>query len=302
MPDSDFTNLVEPEATAVADRDAGVPGPASDPEGLRISWHAKGLIAMIIVHLSALLAFLPAARPTPGILLFAFCTFAVRNFCISAGYHRYFSHHSFKTSRFVQFLLAFIGGMGVMRGALWWAAHHRTHHRFADRPGDPHSPGRGLLWAHLTWFMAKSTQATDEEKLMAREGLKIKDFKKYPELVWLDRNDWFPILVFVVFCYGVGGFAGWVWGANVSTLVLVHCTFAINSFSHRYGSRRYDLPDTSTNNFAVAIASFGEGWHNNHHKWPHRARLGETLGEIDISWYGIWMLEKLGIVWDLRRD
>lgn len=291
MPEPDSTTMTEPE---VAADPAVVAAPTPDPESLRFTWRAKGLWGMIIVHLTSLLAFLPAARPTAGILLFALATFAVRCFCISAGYHRYFSHHAFKTSRLVQFLLAFIGGMSVMRGALWWAAHHRAHHRFADRPGDPHSPGRSFLWAHLTWFMAQSMQATDEER--------IKEFKKYPELVWLDRHDWFPILFFVVFCYAVGGFPGWVWGANVSTLVLCHCVFSINSFSHRFGKRRYDLPDTSTNNFAVAIASFGEGWHNNHHQWPHRARLGETLGEIDISWYGIWVLEKLGIVWDVRRE
>lgn len=282
------------ESETIAESSANVAtGVESASDGLRFTWRAKGLWAMIIVHLGAMLAFLPQARPTLGILLFAAATFVVRAFCISAGYHRYFSHHSYKTSRFFQFLLAFIGGMGVMRGALWWAAHHRVHHRFADRPGDPHSPGRSFLWAHLTWFMAQSMQETNTET--------IAEFMKYPELVWLDRHEWFPILVFVVFCFAVGGFPGWVWGANVSTLCLCHSVFSINSFSHRYGARRYDLPDTSTNNLGVAIASFGEGWHNNHHKWPHRARLGETLGEIDISWYGILFLERLGIVWDVKR-
>jgi stearoyl-CoA desaturase (delta-9 desaturase) len=261
----------------------------------RVDWRSKGIWAMLILHLGSLPAFLPQARPTVGVLMLALGAFVVRNFCISAGFHRYFSHHSFRTSRFVQFLFAFIGGMAFMRGALWWASHHRKHHRFADREGDPHSPGAGFWWAHFKWFMVASNQPTDYDR--------VKEFTKYPELVWLDRHDWFPLLVFVVFCCAVGGFPGWVWGVNVSTLVLVHSTFSINSFSHWLGRRRYDdLPDTSTNNLPVAIMSFGEGWHNNHHKWPHRARLGETAGEIDVTWYGLWALEKLGVVRDLARE
>lgn len=289
------------ESDTIAASDVVTEAEAAEPrgprpigrEGSRLTWRSKGLWAMIVIHLGSLLVFLPQARPTRGILVFALATYVVRNFCISAGYHRYFSHHAFKTSRWFQFLLAFIGGMSVMRGALWWAAHHRTHHRFADRTGDPHSPQRSFLWAHLTWFMSQAMQETNTEM--------IQEFTKYPELVWLDRWDWFPILVFVVLCIAVGGFPGWVWGANVSTLVLCHSVFSINSFSHRVGTRRYDLPDTSTNNLGVALASFGEGWHNNHHQWPHRARLGETPGEIDISWYGILALEKVGLVWDVKR-
>ena len=259
----------------------------------QLTLSAPGLWAMIMVHAGALLVFLPAARPTFGVLTLAFTLFVVRTFCISAGYHRYFAHSAFKTSRWLQFILAFVGGMGVMRGALWWAAHHRQHHRYADAPGDPHSPREGFLWSHLLWFCARENQET-------REDL-IKDYAKYPELVWLDRHEWVPVATLVVLCYSLLGFAGWVWGAHISTVCLYHATFSLNSVTHRFGPRRYDLDDASTNLGVVALVTFGEGWHNNHHKYPGRARLGDGPREIDVSWWGIVLLEKLGLVWGVRR-
>ena len=268
---------------------------ATDARALdrRFTWAAPGLWAMLAIHGGALLALHPAARPTPALLALAAGLFVARAFCVSAGYHRYFSHRAYKTSRPVQLLLAFVGGMAVLRGPLWWAAHHRQHHARSDQEGDPHSPRRGLLWAHLTWFMARGNQPTRREL--------IKDFARYPELRFLDRHEWVPVLALIALCLAVGGFPGWVWGANVSTVLLCHSVFSINSISHRWGRRRYDVLDDSTNNFAVGLWAFGEGWHNNHHRWPARARLGERWWEVDLSWYGLWVLEKLGLVWDVRR-
>ena len=259
----------------------------------RLTWSAPGLWAMVCVHLGALLAFLPQAHPTAGDLWLALGTFVVRNFCVSAGYHRYFSHRSFKTSRFVQFLLAFIGGMAVMRSALWWAAKHRQHHATADHENDPHSPREGFWWAHIFWFMARRNQPTDLDR--------IEDFASYPELRFLDRYEWVPVVVLAVGCYAIGGFSGWVWGANVSTVVLCHVTFCLNSVTHTWGHRSHEIDDDSTNLWPVAVATFGEGWHNNHHRFPGRARLGEGW-QLDISWIGIAALEKVGLVRDVRRE
>lgn len=267
---------------------------------------APGLWAMVMIHAGALLALLPAARPTPALLALCAATYALRMFAVTAGFHRYFAHRAFKTSRAVQFLFAFIGGMAVVRGALWWAAHHRAHHRHSDERGDPHSPIHGLWWSHMGWFMARGNQATRREL--------IPDLTRFPELVWLDRNELAPILVFVAVCFGVGaggaalagtpvlagGFAAWVWGANVSSVLLCHSIFSLNSVSHAIGSRRYDVGDRSTNQPLVALATFGEGWHNNHHRWPGRAYLGEGWREVDISWYGLRLLAALGLVSDLR--
>lgn len=248
---------------------------------------------MVAVHLGAALALLPAARPTAGVLLLSLSTFVVRNFCISAGFHRYFAHHAFSTGRVVQFLLAFVGGMSVMRSALWWAAHHRQHHRLADHEGDPHSPRDGFWWAHLRWFLARGNQRTRVEL--------VEDFARFPELRWLDRHEWVPILCLMAVCYALGGFPGWVWGANVSTLVLCHVTFALNSVTHVFGRRAHETPDDSTNLLPLAIATFGEGWHNTHHRFPARARIGESAWQIDISWWGIRLMELLGLAHEVRR-
>ncbi|MCA8962075.1 MAG: acyl-CoA desaturase, partial [Planctomycetes bacterium] len=224
---------------------------------------------------------------------FAVATYVVRCFAVSAGYHRYFSHRSFETSRPVQFLLAFVGGMAVMRSALWWASIHRRHHRYADGPGDPHSPREGFWWAHLLWFMGRDNQSLDPES--------IRDFWRYPELRFLHRHEWVPIAVFVAGTVAVGGFAGWVWAANVSTVLLCHATFALNSITHLWGRVDHEVKDDSRNLLMVALPTFGEGWHNNHHRSPSRARLGEGWAQIDISWIGIRVLEKLGLVWNVRR-
>ncbi len=248
---------------------------------------------MVVVHVGSLLVFLPAARPTTGILVLALVSYVVRCFCVSAGFHRYFSHRAFKTSRFFQFLLAFVGGMAVMRSALWWASQHRQHHARADKPGDPHSPREGFLWAHMLWFVGKDNQPTRSELM--------EDFSKYPELRFLDRFEWIPVLALVGITWWIGGFAGWVWGANVSTLLLCHATFSLNSVTHIWGPAKHKVDDDSTNLFPVALASFGEGWHNNHHRFPGRARIGEAFWQIDISWYGIWLLERVRVVSDVKR-
>lgn len=261
---------------------------------------------MVMIHAGALLAVLPAARPTPVLVLFCLATYSVRMFAVTAGFHRYFAHRAFKTGRTVQFLFAFIGGMAVVRGALWWSAHHRAHHRFSDKEGDPHSPIHGKWWSHMGWFMARGNQPTQTDL--------IPDLVKFPELVWLDRHEIVPILLFIAFCFGSGalwgtamstdplatGFAFWVWGANISSVLLCHSMFSLNSVSHSVGTRRYDVDDLSTNHTLVALATFGEGWHNNHHRWPGRAFLGEGKREVDIAWYGIKWMAAVGLVSDVR--
>ena len=265
----------------------------SPAAGRKLTWAAPGLWAMVIVHLGSLLAFLPAARPTLSLILLAVGSYVVRCFCVTAGFHRYFSHRAFKTSRLFQFVLAFVGGMAVMRSALWWASHHRQHHKYSDKEGDPHSPREGFWWAHMLWFVSERNQEIRHEL--------IQDFERFPELRFLDRFQWIPVLVFVGICYWIGGFAGWVWGANVSTLLLCHAVFSLNSVTHIWGRVKFEIDDDSTNFFPVAIATFGEGWHNSHHRFPGLAKIGTSVGEIDISWYGIWLLEKLRVIWGVKR-
>jgi stearoyl-CoA desaturase (delta-9 desaturase) len=232
--------------------------------------------------------------------------YALRMFAITGFYHRYFSHKAFRTSRAVQFLFALFGAMSVQRGPLWWAAHHRNHHRHADTEQDPHSPlHRGFFWSHMGWFLTRRGFRTD--------AASIPDLMHYPELRLLDR---FDILVPVTTAAGLfllgdllakvapglhtDGPQLLIWGFFVSTVVLFHVTVTINSLAHRYGTRRFNTRDNSRNNALLALLTFGEGWHNNHHHFPGAARQGFRWWEFDLTYYGLRGLAALGLIWDLK--
>lgn len=236
----------------------------------------------------------------------ALALYAARMFAITGFYHRYFSHKAFKTSRAVQFFFALVGSASVQRGPLWWAAHHRNHHRHSDTELDVHSPvTRSFFWSHMGWFLTKHGFRTDHTV--------IRDLEKFPELRWLDRYD---ILVPIALATGLYVLGGWlegahpqlgtsgpqllIWGFFVSTIVLFHITVTINSLAHRWGRRRYATNDHSRNNWLLAVLTFGEGWHNNHHHFPGAARQGFFWWEVDFTWYVLRVLSWLGLVWDLK--
>ncbi|MCC7013082.1 MAG: acyl-CoA desaturase [Planctomycetes bacterium] len=236
----------------------------------------------------------------------ALVLYVVRMFGITAFYHRYFSHRTFKTSRAMQFAFAVLGNSSVQRGPLWWAAHHREHHLNSDTPEDTHSPVRdGFWWSHVGWITAKFNFATRRER--------VKDLLKYPELVFLDRYDTLVPILFFAALYGLGaalerfapglGTNGWqllVWGL-ISTVALFHGTFTINSLTHMYGTRRFQTPDHSRNNWLLAIITLGEGWHNNHHHYQGSVRQGFVWWEYDFSYYALVAMSWLGLVWDLNQ-
>jgi stearoyl-CoA desaturase (delta-9 desaturase) len=219
--------------------------------------------------------------------------FYVRMFGITAGYHRYFSHRAYKTSRWFQFLLALLGTTATQKGVLWWAAHHRDHHKYSDEPKDIHSPRqRGLWWSHLGWILSSKYDRTKLER--------IQDFAKYPELRWLNRYHVIPPILLGVACFLVGSWPLLIWGYFVSTVLLWHGTFTINSLAHVFGSRRYQTTDDSRNNWLLALLTMGEGWHNNHHHYQSTANQGFYWWEVDLSYYVLRLLSIFGIVWDLR--
>jgi stearoyl-CoA desaturase (delta-9 desaturase) len=220
--------------------------------------------------------------------------YAVRLCLLSAGYHRYFAHRSFKTSRGFQLVLAFAGGTCTQRGALWWAANHRHHHAHADQPGDIHSPVRdGLYWSHLGWILSRRHEATRHDR--------IRDFAGFPELRWLDRHHFVPSLVYAGTLLVVGGWSALIWGCFVSTAFMWHATFSINSLAHLVGRRRYATRDQSRNNALLGVLLMGEGWHNNHHRYQSSAALGFYWWELDLTYYLLRLLAALGLIWDLRR-
>ncbi len=216
-----------------------------------------------------------------------------RMFFVTGAYHRYFSHRSYKTSRWFQFVLALGATMTAQKGPLWWAAHHRTHHKFSDERGDLHSAKRdGFWWSHMGWILARDLEGTDQSR--------IRDFAKYPELRWLDRWWFVPPVAAGVITYAIGGWFALVWGFALCQVLNWHGTFTINSLSHLWGRRRYDTTDDSRNNPVLAAITMGEGWHNNPHHYQSAARQGFFWWEIDATYYVLRALAVVGLVWDVR--
>ena len=272
--------------------------PATDD---RIDW--ARIVPFIALHL-ACLGVIWVGVSWPAVVV-CVLSYALRMFAITAFYHRYFSHRTFKTSRPVQFLFAVIGASATQRGPLWWAAHHRHHHKVADRPEDPHSPRHGFLWSHMGWFLSRKHFGTDHSQ--------IPDLVRYPELRLLDRYDLLVPVVYAAALFGLGaalerlapglGTSGWqmlVWGYFISTVVLIHVTLTINSLAHVWGTRRYATRDDSRNNIFLALLTLGEGWHNNHHHFPGSARQGFFWWEIDISYYILKAMSLVGLVNSLK--
>ena len=215
-----------------------------------------------------------------------------RMFLITAGYHRYFAHRSYRLGRVAQFLMALGGTTAMQKGPLWWAAHHRDHHRYSDTDRDVHSPTRGFWWSHVGWILCDKYGSTDESR--------VKDLAKYPELRWLNRHDSVGPLALAVGCFAIGGWSGLVIGFGLSTVLLWHGTFLVNSLAHVVGRRRYVTSDTSRNSLVIALLTNGEGWHNNHHHYQASARQSFRWYQWDPSFYVLWLLSKVGIVRDLK--
>ncbi len=244
------------------------------------------------LHLACLGAFWTGVT-WRDLVLCAVCYFS-RMFGLMAGFHRYFSHRSFKTSRAVQFLLALLGTLGVQKGVLWWASTHRHHHRYSDTQHDLHSPiHKSFLYSHSGWFLDPNNRATDLSK--------VPDLARYPELVWLNRWDLVPVVLFAALIGFVFGWSGLVWGFCISTVLVWHAIHAIGSFGHRFGGyRRFATTDNSRNKWFLALVLLGEGWHNNHHFYPSSARAGFVWWEYDVVYWILKGMERFGLVWDLR--
>jgi stearoyl-CoA desaturase (delta-9 desaturase) len=274
---------------------------AKESEDDRIDW--VRVFPFVVMHLACLAIFVVGVSPAAVII--AIALYALRMFAITAFYHRYFSHRSFVTSRPIQFLFAALGASSVQRGPLWWAAHHRRHHRYSDESQDSHSPRHGFWHSHLGWFLNRRNLRTRTEE--------VNELLRYPELVWLDRFDMVVPIFLACLCLltgtlmeafapglGTNGSQVLVWGFFVSTVILYHATFTINSLAHRLGSQRFPTRDDSRNNFFLALLTFGEGWHNNHHRYPGSVRQGFRWWEIDMTYYLLRMMASVGLVWDLR--
>jgi stearoyl-CoA desaturase (delta-9 desaturase) len=276
--------------------------PAEDGSADRIDW--LRCVPFVGLHLACLAVIWVGVSPIAiGV---AAALYFLRMFAITGFYHRYFSHRSFRTSRWFQFVMAATGSTAVQRGPLWWAAHHRHHHNHSDEHPDHHSPRQLGFWmSHMGWFLTPAGFRTDQRM--------VRDWMRFPELRFLDRFDVVAPVALMVALFALGvmlqtfapslGTSGGqmlVWGFVISTVVLYHATYTINSLAHTWGRRRFATGDDSRNNFWLALITLGEGWHNNHHHYPASVRQGFYWWEIDLTYYLLRALSWTGLIWDLR--
>lgn len=248
-------------------------------------------IPFILLHLACLAAIWTGI--TAEAVAIGVCLYWLRIFAIGAGYHRYFSHRAYSTSRAFQLVLAVTAQSTAQKSVLWWAAKHRHHHLHSDTEEDVHSPRRhGFAYAHLGWIFARRHDETDLSK--------VRDLAGYPELLWLHRFELVPAAILAAVTFLIGGWPGLVVGFCWSTVAVYHGTFCINSLAHVYGSKRYVTGDDSRNNWILAFFTMGEGWHNNHHAYQASARQGFRWWEIDLTYYVLLALSRVGVVWDLK--
>ena len=249
------------------------------------------MVPFLVIHALVLLVLVVPFHP--ALLLWLLGSYYLRMFAVTGGYHRYFSHRSYKLNRFWQFAIAFLAQTSGQKGVLWWAAHHRDHHLHSDRKSDLHSPvHEGFWWSHLGWILSDEYDDYDPRR--------ISDFNKYPELRFLNRFHLLPTVIYGAAIWAIGGWPAFVWGFIAATVLLYHGTFLINSLSHIWGSRRFATPDESRNNFVLALVTLGEGWHNNHHHYMSSVRQGIRWWEIDVTYYVLVVLSWVGITRDLR--
>jgi stearoyl-CoA desaturase (delta-9 desaturase) len=248
-------------------------------------------VPFVLVHLACVATFWTGV--TYQALAIGLTLYWLRIFGIGAGYHRYFAHRAYRTSRVFQFVLAFLAQSSAQKSVLWWASKHRHHHLHSDTEADVHSPRhRGFIYSHFGWIFARSSDTTDL--------IRIADFARYPELMWLHKYELVPPFVLALLCYAIGGWPSLVVGFFWSTVLVYHATFCINSLAHVRGRRRYVIADDSRNNWLLAIFTMGEGWHNNHHAYQSSVRQGFRWWEIDPTFYVLKMLSLCGLVWDLK--
>jgi stearoyl-CoA desaturase (Delta-9 desaturase) len=255
----------------------------------RVNWFTSiPFLAFHLIPLAAIWTGVSARAVVICVVLYV-----VRVFFITAGYHRYFSHRAYKLPRWAQAVMAVGGSTALQKGPLWWAAHHRQHHRFSDTEHDVHSPIRGFWWSHVGWILCDKNNGTDLSR--------VKDLAKYPELRWLDRHQYVAATVLAVATFAAAGWPGLVIGFGLSTILVWHATFLVNSLAHVMGRRRYATTDTSRNSLVVALLTHGEGWHNNHHHYQASARQGFCWWQWDPTYYALWALSKLGVAQDLKQ-
>jgi stearoyl-CoA desaturase (delta-9 desaturase) len=259
----------------------------------RFNWHAA--IFLFLFHVGALGIFF-VTFSWKAVAITALLWWVSGSLGIGMGFHRLLTHRGFKTPKIVEYFLTLCGVLTLEGGVINWVVTHRVHHMFTDRDGDPHSPRDGVWWSHMGWILRGTSQQHSEE-VMRRYAPDLMRDKVH---VWLSRYYYIPQIVLALGLLALGGWPMVVWAIFFRIVFGMHATWLVNSATHLWGSRRFDTSDTSTNSWWVAVLTFGEGWHNNHHAFPRAARHGLRWYEIDMNWYGIWVLRQMGLATDIK--
>ncbi|MEZ5356157.1 MAG: fatty acid desaturase [Bryobacteraceae bacterium] len=253
------------------------------------------IIALAFVHVGALAAFF--FIEWKAIAVAAVLYFLCISWGIGMGYHRLLTHRSYKVPRWIEYLFAVLGSMTLEGGPIFWVGTHRIHHQCSDQEGDPHSPRDGAWWSHIGWIILGKGQHNETDYFrryapdMTRNGF----------YVWLNTYHYVPLLISAALLFAWGGWPAFLWAGCLRVVVSLHSTWAVNSATHMWGKRRFLTKDDSRNNWWVALLTFGEGWHNNHHAKPNSARHGLAWYELDITWLQIKALGKLGIATGVKE-
>jgi fatty-acid desaturase len=257
-----------------------------------INWSTT--IFMLFFHASAVLALFNFSWPALATAIFL--SWVSGSLGIGIGYHRLLTHRGYKTPKWLEYFLATCGALSLQGGPIAWVALHRIHHAHTEREGDPHSPRDGLWWSHMGWMLNGASLHREVENLSRY----VTDLAKDRFYIWLSRWHFMTVVALGAVLYLIGGWSLVLWGVFARIVFMWHATWFVNSAAHLWGTRRFETRDDSRNNWWVAMISFGEGWHNNHHAHPAAARHGLAWYEIDINWYGIWVLKKLGLAQNIR--
>ena len=248
------------------------------------SFHVLGVAALFFVDAGAILT---------AVVLWIMAG----SFGIGMGYHRLLTHRGYKTPNWVEYFLTWCGTLALEGGPIFWVATHRIHHQKSDREGDPHTPREGTWWSHMGWILHGEGLHHDASVLQRY----VPDLCRDPFHIWLSKWHWTSNVAVGLVLLAFGGIPYVLWGIFFRTTVGLHCTWLVNSATHLWGARRFQTRDDSTNNWWVALLSFGEGWHNNHHAHPTSARHGLAWYEFDFNWICISTLKALGLAWDVKE-
>ena len=262
------------------------------PNGNKMNWPTS--LVLVLFHLGAIAAlFMFSWR---NLLISMALYWITVGWGISLGYHRLHTHRSYKVPLWMEYFFAVCGALTLEGGPIFWVATHRIHHQKSDQPGDPHSPHDGAWWAHMGWILFGETNHNNT-RLMSKYA---PDLAKHKFYIWLNNWHWVPMVALGVILLAIGGFPLMCWGIFLRVVLGLHATWLVNSATHMWGKRRFTTKDDSRNNWWVALMTFGEGWHNNHHAHPTSARHGLAWYEFDISWITLKLLKAVGLAKQVR--